>query len=139
MGAEEEIQEVIQNRLFSQGKKKILSHRARGLVESDRVPRQFFNTLRVIRHVSCDYQEASVPPFSTLSAFPTFVLTISHISFHFPPICFKFSYVMNTGVSICESFLWSVSWPGGVGVWGCGGASHSSRVSLGFLTAQSKA
>lgn len=133
MGAGEEIQEVIKNRLFSQGKKETVSHGAVGTCGTHQSILSTFNTLQSIHHVSRDCQDAS------MFHFPTFPL-LSHSFLFFPRhkfrILWEFSSAMNkSGVFICESFLWSVSWPGVGG----GGAGRSVRFSLGFLTAPSKA
>lgn len=60
MGAGEDIQEVIKNRLFSQEKKEILSHGAVGTCGIHQSILSTFNMLQAIHHVSHDCQDASL-------------------------------------------------------------------------------
>lgn len=117
MGAGEETQEVINNRLFSQEKRK-LSRGAVGTCGIHQSIPSTFNTLWAIHHVSHDCQDVSLfLCFALPLLFPLFP-PLSPTLLFCPPHRFgilrEFSLVMNTSrVFICESFLWSVSWRGG--------------------------
>lgn len=98
----QEIQEVINNRLFSQERNN--EARSSGNLWNPST----FDTLRAIHHVSSRCFTVLILLHPLLS--PTFLLFYPHNS----RILMEFSSVMKTsGVYICESFLWSVSWPGG--------------------------
>lgn len=118
MGAGVEIQEVINNRLFSLEKKQQLSHGAVGTCEIHQSIPSTFNTSWAIHHFSHDCQSVSLSLSYSPSPISTFPSSFSHTSFLVPykfKILREFSPVMNTSrVFICESFLWSLSWPGGL-------------------------
>lgn len=104
MGAGEEIQEVIKNRLFSQEKKKYWAMEQWEPVESIRVSCQLLTRCK---------------PFimSAIIVKMPLLLSVS-LSYSPPPhksrILQEFSTLMTkSGVFICESFPWSASWTGG--------------------------
>lgn len=130
MGAAEEIQEIINNRLFSQ--KKVLRHRAVGIWGIYQRVLSTFNMSRTINHISKVCQDSSISLFYVLSpSCSCFSPPVSHILCFFSPHKSKgfreiSSLWAQVGILFVNPSCGQWDWP-------------KRKVSLGFLTASSKA
>lgn len=98
--------------------------------------------IRAIHYVSEGCKKTSL--FSSLTVLillqpllsPQLVLFYPHNS----RTLMEFSSAMNTsGIYICESFLWSLSWPGGRPQhWGFSGLSHSAVQAITIIIARGR-